>query len=332
MLDLSSREIGSAIDIVREAARLARHIQGGMAVKNLTKADLSPVTVADFALQALVGRALDHSFPDDPLVAEERAADLRRAPEALEMVMRFLDESVPGVDADSICRWIDRGLCEATGRFWTLDPIDGTKGYLRGGQYAVALALIVDGAVRIGVLGCPNLDRGCGADLSASGALIAAARGQGTWSASLDKGAGEEFGSLRVSECRAGAEARLLRSYESRHTNVVDIAALGKALGIRADPVLMDSQAKYAVLAAGNAELLVRFLSPDAPDYREKIWDHAAGSIIIEEAGGRVSDLDGRPLDFTAGRTLARNRGMIASNGHLHGAVLEALARLERRG
>jgi 3'(2'), 5'-bisphosphate nucleotidase len=90
----------------------------------------------------------------------------------------------------------------------------------------------------------------------------------------------------------------------------------------------MDSQAKYAVLAAGQGDLLVRLLSPSMPDYREKIWDQAAGALIIEEAGGTITDLDGRTLDFAAGRTLAHNRGVVASNGHLHEAALAALKRI----
>jgi 3'(2'), 5'-bisphosphate nucleotidase len=87
----------------------------------------------------------------------------------------------------------------------------------------------------------------------------------------------------------------------------------------------MDSQAKYAVLAAGAGDLLLRLLSARHPNYREKIWDQAAGALIVEEAGGRVSDLEGQPLDFTAGRTLARNRGLLASNGYLHAVALRAV-------
>jgi 3'(2'), 5'-bisphosphate nucleotidase len=87
----------------------------------------------------------------------------------------------------------------------------------------------------------------------------------------------------------------------------------------------MDSQAKYAVLAAGGGEVNLRLISPSAPDYRERIWDQAAGSICVEEAGGRVSDLDGKPLDFSHGRTLATNRGVLATNGKLHDALLAGL-------
>jgi 3'(2'), 5'-bisphosphate nucleotidase len=66
----------------------------------------------------------------------------------------------------------------AKGRFWTLDPIDGTKGFLRGEQFAVCLALIVDGQVQLGVLGCPNL----GVEKNGSkGALYVAVKGQGAF-------------------------------------------------------------------------------------------------------------------------------------------------------
>jgi 3'(2'), 5'-bisphosphate nucleotidase len=91
----------------------------------------------------------------------------------------------------------------------------------------------------------------------------------------------------------------------------------------------MDSQAKYAVLAAGYGEIYLRLLSPKQPDYREKIWDQAAGSLIVEEAGGRVTDLQGQPLDFSRGRTLANNRGVLATNGRLHEAAMQGLKAIQ---
>ena len=70
---------------------------------------------------------------------------------------------------------------------------------------------------------------------------------------------------------------------------------------------------------------MLRLLSPNQMDYREKIWDQAAGLICLQEAGGTVTDLDGKALDFTQGRRLESNRGVLASNGYLHDAALEAL-------
>ena len=317
-LDTTAPEIAFALRTVRKAAQLARRIRASMPSESVTKDDLSPVTVADFALQALVARDLEETFPGEPLVAEERAADLRGSASVLETVTGFVRETVDRVDSVDVCRWIDRGGAEPGGRFWTLDPIDGTKGYLRGGQYAVALALVVGGEVKLGVLGCPNLEGG--------GVLAAAVRGQGAWRTTLD--GDSEFVLLHVSECDDPVRARMLRSFEAAHTNTEQIDAFARAMNIQADPVLMDSQAKYAVLAAGGTELLLRLLSRKKPDYREKIWDHAAGSVIVEEAGGRITDLDGVALDFTQGRALNRNRGLLVSNGRLHELALVALSRL----
>ena len=66
--------------------------------------------------------------------------------------------------------------------FWCLDPIDGTKGFLRGGQYAVCLALVVDSVVEIGVIGCPNLPFADVAALATpgEGSIFVAVRGQGS--------------------------------------------------------------------------------------------------------------------------------------------------------
>ena len=135
----------------------------------------------------------------------------------------------------------------------------------------------------------------------------------------------DQWKQLRVSSRNDPSQARLLRSFEAGHTNVSQIDKLADWLGIQVDPVRMDSQAKYAVLAAGGGEVTIRLLSPDRLDYREKIWDQAAGAIILEEAGGRVSDLSGAPLDFSQGYTLKNNRGVLATNGLLHEKVLQGL-------
>lgn len=326
-----SKELRFALDAVRKASALVKTVQAELVTAALTKDDRSPVTVADYAAQALIGRLLDDAFPDDPLVGEEDSTGLRTPEQAvvLERIVAFTGRVLPDATPEAVCRWIDRGSADSGERYWTVDPIDGTKGFVRGDQYAVALALVEGGVVQLGVLGCPNLDveylRSDGKTelTGGGGTLAAAARGEGTWIADLGGG---DFSRARVSDRTDPARARLLRSFETAHTNTGKIGELVERLGVTASPVGLDSQAKYALLAAGRGDLLVRLLSSRQPDYREKVWDQAAGSIVVEEAGGRITDLHGSPLDFTAGRTLARNRGLLASNGLLHAAALAALA------
>jgi 3'(2'), 5'-bisphosphate nucleotidase len=98
---------------------------------------------------------------------------------------------------------------------------------------------------------------------------------------------------------------------------------VAEALGIHRDPIRMDSQAKYAIVARGEAEIYMRL--PAKYGYKEKIWDHAGGVLVVEEAGGLVSDVEGRPLEFNHGYELVNNRGIIAANRELHPKVIAAL-------
>jgi len=325
---LNSPETQFAIQAVRQASSLAGQVQAELVNASLTKDDRSPVTVADLASQALVGYQLAREFPGDPLVAEEDSHSLRDPSNGkmLDQVTHYVDLFLPGSSSAQVCDWIDYGGGAPTSRFWTLDPIDGTKGYLRGDQYAIALALLIDGEVQVGVLGCPNLSDGYRPDAGGFGSLVVAVRGQGTWTTSLK--APGEFKRLHVSKRGQPSSTRILRSFESDHTNASQVDQLANELGVATQPVHLDSQAKYAILAAGEGDLIVRLISPSKPDYKEKIWDQAAGALIVEEAGGQITDLAGLPLDFTHGRTLRRNRGVLASNGHLHDPALAALRRI----
>ncbi len=315
---------------IRSVGRLVRRVQAEMVGGPLTKGDKSPVTVGDFAAQAVVARQLYMVFPGAVLVGEEDADSLRSGEHAdlLGLVTKFVRYVIPEATPEAVCDWIDIGNGPAEGTFWTLDPIDGTKGFLRGEQYAVAFAKIVDGKVERGYLACPELEHGGTVNIGGPGSLLYASRGEGCWIEPLDnsqEGAAVEPVAATVSPTSEITKIRVFRSVESSHTNTGQLGEFTAALGTTAAAIPMDSQAKYAALAAGQGEMLIRFLSADRPNYREKIWDQAAGSIVIEEAGGRVTDLDGKPLDFSHGSSLEANRGVLATNGLIHDAALAAV-------
>lgn len=324
-----------ALAAVREAAQLVRRVQKEMVGDfsgpgALAKDDKSPVTIADFAAQAVVGKRLAETFPEMGFVGEESADALRtdEGRATLEQITHFVKHVVPTATTEQVCEWIDYGAGDPTEEFWTLDPVDGTKGFLRGDQYAVALGFIRSGQVQVGALGCPELAKASQVDRGGVGSLLVARRGNGTFVGSLDD-EDTDWQQLAVSDRASANDARLLCSVEKAHTDTGGIGLLVKTLSITADPVPMDSQAKYAVLAAGVGDVNLRLISPSRPDYREMIWDQAAGSIVVEEAGGRVTDLDGKPLDFSHGRTLATNRGVLATNGVLHDELLAGLNEIQ---
>ncbi|RMG06622.1 MAG: 3'(2'),5'-bisphosphate nucleotidase [Planctomycetota bacterium] len=321
------RERRAALAAVREASRLCRSVQGRLTPElRREKPDASPVTVADFGAQALVCRRLRTDFPDDPVVGEETAEALRvdaalRA-RVVEEVARAVGEPFA---ASEVVSWIDHGAARgAAPRYWTLDPVDGTKGFLRGANYAVALALIEDGQAVLAALAGPRLPRA--PDAEEEGVVFVAVRGQGATAHALEvtNERGVDGGvRLRVSRQDDPHEARWCESLEAEHQAQAFSAGVARAMGIRGGPRRLDSMLKYALVARGEVELYLRV--PSQPGYREKVWDHAAGVLLIEEAGGRVTDLDGAPLRFDEPPWLLARGGVVASNSHCHEAALAAV-------
>ena len=313
-----------------------------------SKDDKSPVTVGDYGAQALIIQALRHNFPDDAIVGEENCSTLRENQSLTNQIWDLvkaakLEDSAaeqqlggPLESPEQMLKAIDAGNSAGgpKGRIWALDPVDGTKGFLRGGQYAVCLALIEDGDVKVGVLACPNLPVDDSAPLSAEvgekgsdgagrGVLFAAVLGSGATSRPLGHGVLESGQPIHMKEVPDIAHATFCESVEAAHSSHGDQAAIAKKLGITKESVRMDSQAKYGSIARGAGDLYLRL--PVRADYQEKIWDHAAGDVIVREAGGKVTDAEGKPLDFGKGRTLKDNKGVVAAPLAIHQQVLDVV-------
>jgi 3'(2'), 5'-bisphosphate nucleotidase len=324
----ASAELRFALKTAREAAVLAEAVRTELVNPSIVKLDKSPVSVADFSVQALISFRLQQAFPADPLVGEEDAQELRKVENAplWENVQKYVRRFLAEISAENILSFIDRGGGEPSGRFWVLDPIDGTKGFLRQDQYAVALALIENGKVRLGVLACPNLRDARSRDVGGTGTLAFAEAGKGAWFTPLKKEGPVQ--PMKVSSCSDVAESVLLRSSDEAHMDVDKTKKLLETGRVTKPPVEMSSLAKHVMLASGAADFFLRLLPPKSPEYREKIWDQAPGIVMIQEAGGLLTDSDGKPLDFTRGRTLADNRGLLGANAALHPKILSILKSL----
>ncbi len=324
----------AALAAVTLAAAVCRQVQRNLDdVRRILKDDKSPVTIADYASQAIVARELTRLLGETPvLVAEETSTFLRDDDHAphLEATLAATREVWDDCDEDALLRMIDVG-CGDTHHagFWTLDPIDGTKGFLRNQQYAIALAYVQRGEPVIGVMACPNLSRDFNAPLDEPdpvGSLYLAIRGQGV----------EEFPCLPPGEASRTDRARLTRpvrnegaplrvcgSVESAHSSDEGTEAVLAAIGGGNERVRLDSQAKYAVVARGQADAYMRL--PTRKGYVERIWDHAAGALVASEAGCFVTDIHGRALDFSKGRGLEANTGILCAPAAAHGALLGAI-------
>ena len=314
-----------AFEAVQAAAELCESVRDEKG-EVLQKDDRTPVTVADFGSQALICRALLAAFPDDPVIAEEDSSALRNPDNAAvrDQVVDHVRAHHENVGPEGVYTWIDHGTARRySDRFWTLDPIDGTKGFVRGDQYAIALALIEDGTPQVAALCCPHLPNPLDADDPDSrGQAFLAVRGEGTVRRPLQDEA--EPAPIHTSDTTDPSAGRFTESFVSSHSSHDLAAEVGERLGITADPIRIDSQAKYAIVAGGTADIYLRLPRPGT-DYTERIWDHAAGALTVEAAGGTVTDIHGTPLTFTHGPLLKSNTGVVATNGPLHDRVLEAL-------
>ncbi|KAJ1434783.1 Inositol monophosphatase-like [Sesbania bispinosa] len=365
-----SKELDVAVRAVQMACSLCQRVQENLISKThqvQSKDDNSPVTVADWSVQAIVSWILSECLGSEniSIVAEEDVQSLSKAnsSELLQAVVETVNECLAeaprfgvqkpksALGTSEVLESISR--CNSTGgpsgRFWVLDPVDGTLGFVRGDQYAVALALIEDGEVVLGVLGCPNYPmrkewlsyhhryHRIVAKLTPptseswnKGCVLYAKRGSGkAWMQPLLH-VNKKFvwpnhaKQVSVSPIDNPALATFCEPVEKANSSHSFTAGLAHSVGLRKQPLRVYSMVKYAAIARGDAEVFMKFARAG---YKEKIWDHAAGVIIIQEAGGVVTDAGGLPLDFSKGLYLeGLDRGIIACSGaSLHGKIIDAV-------
>ena len=189
-------------------------------------------------------------------------------------------------------------------RVWMVDPLDGTNGFIDGnGDFAVQIGLAEDGECVLGVVYQPLTD-----------VLYRAVRGGGTW---IER---PQFdpNQAKVSDKNILTEMRLAasRSHRSPRMNKV-VTRLGFQDEVQRGSVGI----KIGLLVEQQCDVYIH-LSP-----RTKQWDTCAPEVILTEAGGRITDLFGYPLNYNVPDVQNRN-GLVASNGISHDRIIETLASL----
>ncbi|CAI9279739.1 unnamed protein product [Lactuca saligna] len=366
------KELEIAVKAVHVACLLCQKVQENLIFNGngdvQAKDDNSPVTIADWSVQATVSWILSQAFgPENvSIVAEEDIEALSKpnAASLLSSIVTTVNDSLSTaatfnlqppptpLKTTQVLEAISR--CNSTGgptgRFWVLDPVDGTLGFVRGDQYAIALALIENGQVVLGVLGCPNyplnkewlnyqngyrrmLSRLTKTGLDSwdgKGCVLYAKKGsKKAWMQPLVSG-DKSFvwpNSARpvtVSSIDNPVLATFCEPVEKANSSHSFTQGLAHSVGLRNQPLRVYSMVKYAAIARGDAEIFMKFARAG---YKEKIWDHAAGVVIIEEAGGVVTDAGGQRLDFSKGMYLqGLDRGIIACAGaSLHEKIMRAV-------
>ncbi|KAL1837691.1 hypothetical protein VTJ49DRAFT_3517 [Mycothermus thermophilus] len=315
---------------------------------DLVKDDLSPVTVADFAIQAFLVRTLGGAFPSDGFVGEESSSELRTNPGLTSRVLAVLAQcagagaggETPFRDAQDIYDTIDRCVApqkhsDTNNRTWVFDPIDGTKTFLRGEQYAINIALLEGGRQVLSVVACPLLSPDATApvndghvDPTGRGCILYAVRGHGAFVRPLP-GSHDEVQARRLprhaDSVLSPADLHAVTCW-ARLDSGVDMVHKAVAEQLKVPfpgSDLLGWVLRWVVLAMGAANMTVWVYK--RRDRFAKIWDHAGAMLLFEEVGGKITDVHGKDIDLTAGRTLKTNFGFVAAPQSLHHLVLDAL-------
>ena len=304
------------MDLARKASEAAEWVRR-RGIRSCRKDDGTPVTQADLVSQAIILAGLREHFPMDRIEAEEALSP--EGPNALHAPVR---DALRALGLERAFGHWERAVNyrgDPKGpRVWMIDPIDGTKGYERGLAYAIAMGLYYDGRPRFGCLAAPNFPA---EDGSRGGRTVIAYAGRGEGARWLEDG-DSRGRPVHVSDV---GDLSRLRMVGSRAHDPDDICGrLVSKAGIR-QLIRMDGQVKYLMLATGRADVYVRSADP-----RYGIafpWDHCAGQILLEEAGGCVTDWDGRLIDYepAPGSPITNLDGLVADNGKCHREILAIL-------
>ncbi|OAQ69810.1 aminopeptidase [Pochonia chlamydosporia 170] len=340
-----AKELTISFGALRKASQLSQSIISAQDKGVIEKDDLSPVTVADFAVQALLIATFKNAFPEDRVVGEEDAKSLRDNPVLLDRVWDLLQRIKSDDDSslcvlpeskEHVCDLIDlagssRPQGEGSGRTWVFDPIDGTKTYVRGELYAINIALLVDGKQVLGSVGCPNMSIDATAPLKnehidsfGEGCIVFAVRGHGAYTRPMN---------ALISNTDARRLPQVSHSTDIRFVTCVGLvdSALDGVHEVVADKLgaafpgcdLVPWVLRWATLALGLGNTTVWVYK--RRDRFAKVWDHAGAMLLFEETGGKITDVLGRPIDLTAGRKMSANFGFVAAPEHLHARVLETV-------
>lgn len=320
--------IDPIIEAVRQATVLCREVQHNslrsMNKVNQERRDSEPVTIADYGSQAIIGRALGMHFPEDAVISEEAGAQFleltsdKQKAEIINLLTTILDINVTQND---IVAWLDQGSqVENAERTWIIDPIDGTKGFVAMRHYAIGVGIIENGETSGAIIAAPGYGDGISGD-DDDGAIFYIKDGVPYQEAIMG---GEP---KRISVSDKDGDVTVVQSFEKQHASKSRMAIVRDYAGMSDASVYeLDSMEKYALIANGDADVYLRL--PNLDNKRPHMtWDHAPGVALVLAAGGKATDIDGAPLDFSRGRTLP-NRGMIVSNGRVHDRLLEAVSQL----
>ncbi|KAK8808391.1 hypothetical protein WA158_008292 [Blastocystis sp. Blastoise] len=329
-----TKYLNAAIDVVRKASLISKEIQKTISSENvISKSDLSPVTVADYSVQAIISLHLIRLFGKEnfKLVAEEDSNFLQtsQGKDCLERVTTYVNQAFESdiyTEQDIIEVLSNNNNIDTNHDYWVLDPIDGTKGFIRKQYYAIGLAYIHNHTPFFGIISSPNLSFSSFSsslniyDSFPKGCIFVAQQSSGVKMIDLDTHISR---AICCHDIQSVSDAVFVTSYERGHSNVSILDSIKQELNNNTQSIYIDSMTKYCLVARGDAHVYYRYKPTN--DYKENVWDHAAGYIIAKESGLIVTDILNKEIDFSTGKKLSNNHGILVSSPSIRPQVMNAI-------
>jgi 3'(2'), 5'-bisphosphate nucleotidase len=297
-----NKELSLAVDLVRDASRITEWFKTKK-ISSYIKNDKSPVTLADFASQIFIISKIKKNFPKDQVIAEEDASVFLNS-----NVLNILKKCYTALNyiIEENLKDILTYRGPVSRRQWTVDPIDGTKGYQKNLIYAIGIGFMVDSKPTICAIGAPNYRN----------------RALAIFSAQKNHGAKLSYGNHAFTKVNVSNNQKIetFRFCHSLHYDEPWVLKFASILGIT-NFVQIDSMAKLCMVAEGSADIYIKPLDMT----RSFTWDFLPGDLLIKEAGGKITDLRGNNIKYNNEKCLVNTPGLIASNGQKHEELISTL-------
>ncbi|MBN1803151.1 MAG: hypothetical protein JW891_16695 [Candidatus Lokiarchaeota archaeon] len=300
-----SKETRLAIKLGKNACRIPEWFQKN-GFQSFEKSDKTPVTLADIATQAYIINSLRMEFPEDNIIAEEEGTILDSKAEGL-IVKCYRELGLEITNLKEIVNY--RG--SSSNRQWTIDPIDGTQGFVEGLSYAIGIGFMIDSIPSACAISVPSYEKN-------ALALFFAEKGRGAH-ASYGEG---DFTKITVTR---KSDLKELVLCQSLHYDQPWVSEFAQKIGIQ-NSIKIDSMLKFCKVAEGSADLYIKPIDLE----HSFSWDYMPGILIVEEAGGKVTDTQNQPIWVDNEHIRWTSPGIVASNGVIHENIMRELSTMPK--
>ncbi len=296
-------ELQLASELVRKTSEITEWFRE-TGFKTIEKKDHSPVTLADYAGQIYINHHLKDNFPSDQIIAEENIEDLTdRQGEIIRNCYKDLNISIKKFESSLNYRGMP------SKRQWTVDPIDGTKGFIANLSYSIGIGFLIDSEPTVSAIAAPNYNE----------------KGLAVFRAELGEGAEASYAGKKFKPIKTSTQSDVKKSRVciSLHNASEATTKFLEDIGIKEENMCaMDGMGKFCMVADSTADFYIHLNRNVMYS-----WDFCPGDLLIREANGNSTDISGKRLKFKERNCIITAPGYLFSNSELSKIILKLFNR-----